>query len=310
MRHASLSAYILALVAFAAFDARFTQPADAQSACSSRTIGERCQITAFSADAGSCSRDTGCSLDTGWLEFAVPTGYAVVNWRPKDQSWNGGTFQAQNASRGQRSSWNSAYQSFNRSMQEQKLKIEYLSKQVSAIADFSARNEAQRKLDAYSSELRQAESRWSSASSVDTNTDLFKLRAQSWYTCTRKAPFGGWCIDGKGNHGKGRIVVDLVYIGDPGALINKEQSIRQGLTNLQGEITRAQSITPPQPQCPVGTQWNGSACQASATPQCPPGSQWNGQNCFVPANGGQNNSGCQPGESVAACLLRLLITPR
>ena len=60
------------------------------------------------------------------------------------------------------------------------------------------------------------------------------------------------------------------------------------------------SVTP----CPPGTQWNGFSCAPGVTPQCPAGTQWNGQGC-VTSN--RPDSGCYPGESPFACMLRTIL---
>lgn len=259
----------------------FPQNTNAQSNCSSRQIGERCQIV-FSADAGTCSKDTGCQRDTGFIDNAVPSGYAVIGWTKYDDSWNGGTFNVQNASRGQNSSWDQAYRSLSETFQETKFKIDYLSRESAQIGDLAAKSEVERKLNMLSSDLNRNLTMWNSVSNVNTNIDLFKLQAKSWYTCTRKTWVG--CIDGKGNHGKGHVVVNLVFIGDAQPLMTTSAMFKQQLNSLESEISTLKKYAP----------------NSSSTNNNPP--VGNTESVAKP-----NQSGCFPNEDSVACAARILI---
>lgn len=212
--------------------------------CSLRQINEKCQIT-FRADAGSCSKQKGCNRDSGPIENAVPTGYAVVNWTQIDDSWNGGSFNVHNISRGQRTYWNQAYQSLSETFQQTKFKLDYLSREATEILDIKAKSEIQRKIDILSSDLNRIQNDWKMTSRVDTNIDAFRLQAKSWYECTMKDPLFGKCLDGRGNHGKGRVVVDLVYIGDEAQIMSSASSLRQQTSSLEAEMARLKTINPP-----------------------------------------------------------------
>lgn len=211
----------------------------AEPTCSTRQVGEHCTII-FSVDAGSCSKDTGCYRDTGFIENAVPSGYAVIGWTKYDDSWNDGTFNVQNASRGQNSSWNQAYQSLSQTFQETKFKLDYLSKEATQIGNLAARSEVEKKINILSSDFNRSQTKWSSMGQVNTNTDLFKLQAKSWYTCTRKTWIG--CMDGFGNHGKGHIVVNLVFIGEATPLIATSTNLKQNISSLESEIAKLKSL--------------------------------------------------------------------
>ena len=167
----------------------------------------------------------------------MPSGYAVVNWRSVDESWNGGNFNAQNASRGQNSQWRQSFLAFSQAFKDIKAKLDYLSQDVNQISDVNTKRDVQHKLDVLSSELKSNQSMWNSVSNADTNIDMFRLRAESWYTCTVKTWFG--CVDGKGNQGKGRVVADLVFIGDAAQITSNALSLRKSASDLEAEIAQA-----------------------------------------------------------------------
>ena len=185
-----------------------------------RVLNERCSQT-FRVDAGKASH-TSQGKKEEINEVTVPSGFVVVNFREIDDSGNsgGGTFNVDYAARG------AAYNTV-RNYASESSRISNYKAKVDALYQGSQGSE-KAKLDILRNQLNELSSASSAASSVETNTDIFTLRATSQYQCTNMV--FGECLDGKGGHGKGRIIVEVIYVGDPSTKLN---SIETQLAQLE-----------------------------------------------------------------------------
>ena len=194
-------------------------PSAAQVNCS-RVLNERCSQT-YRVDAGNASH-TSQGKKEAENEVTVPSGYVVVNFREINESsqTGGGTFNVSFAARGTISNVVRQYASESSRISDYKAKVDALYQ--------GSQGSEKAKLDILRNQLNALSSAASTSSSVNTNTDVFTLRATSQYQCT-KMVFGE-CLDGRGGHGKGSLIVDLVFVGDnPSAMLD---SIGQQIAQL------------------------------------------------------------------------------
>ena len=207
--------------------------------CSARQIGEKCTEDTPVVDAGSCSKAKGCNKITEWIAWAAPTGYAMTSFEAVNQSWNGGTFNVKKTSRGQSTKVRSEFDREIKRLDEMNTRIDALYKDAGEIANIGSKSETQAKLEAYSKELQENKDRYKSTYSAISNTDVVEMQAHSWYTCTTKV-FGS-CADGKGNHGKGFVRAQLVFIGDEAQIRSMPDQMQAKLDSLDAEIKQAKA---------------------------------------------------------------------
>ncbi len=198
-------------------------PSAAQVNCS-RVLDERCSQT-YRVDAGNATH-TSQGKKEAENEVTVPSGYVVVNFREINESsqTGGGTFNVSFAARGTISNVVRQYASESSRVSDYKAKVDALYQ--------GSQGSEKAKLDILRNQLNALSSAASTSSSVNTNTDVFTLRATSQYQCTRMV--FGECVDGRGGHGKGSLIVDLVFVGDnPSAMLD---SIGQQLAAFRPPI--------------------------------------------------------------------------
>ena len=173
-------------------------PSAAQVNCS-RVLNERCSQT-YRVDAGNATH-TSQGKKEAENEVTVPSGYVVVNFREINESsqTGGGTFNVSFAARGTISNVVRQYASESSRISDYKAKVDALYQ--------GSQGSEKANLDILRNQLNALSSAASTSSSVNTNTDTFTLRATSQYQCTRMV--FGECVDGRGGHGKGSLIVDL-----------------------------------------------------------------------------------------------------
>jgi hypothetical protein len=202
--------------------------------CSTRRIGERCWQK-FRADAGK-SASTSDNKDTGKLTKQVPSGYVVIGYTEKNESSNGGSFTSESLAGGGKTSLLSESSSSYNRLNEIKNMLDQLVKFPNPKT--GQQQEIRAKIDQLSSELLSIQSSLRSAINANSNIDVFVLQAKSAYVCTKKV--AGNCLDGYGNHGKGYVQANLIYVGGSS---NEVSRISQQTLNLQKAFNDSQAQT-------------------------------------------------------------------
>ncbi len=222
------------LLLIPALGLQYPSPASADTlSCGSRQLGERCSAR-YEADAGK-SGSTSDPKDTGVLTRQVPNGYAVLGYREQNLSSNGGTFTIQYlSSEGSTSLISQASSDFRR-LEEIKNNLDILARVPS---ESGQSQEFRARVDQLTRDLYAVQSAISTVINANSNVDTFILQAKSKYVCTRKAL--GVCLDGYGNHGKGYVDVQLVYLGGSSDKVQRIAAQYEQL-RLQGNSSGSQN---------------------------------------------------------------------